>query len=474
MQHIPPNERGALDSRSGYVAERGREYLELHPRAKAESGGPLPAAPALCAACHAACERVLRALAESNTALATLLSAEAASSSSSSEPTQPSPRGPMPLGGTTFSASMIRIHRYTVATDNPPHRDLGLLTIAPRASVPGLVIQEYSTNEWIHIEECMGEDEAILFAGSTLTELGGPSALPHKVIRATGHRLSAPYFCRASPHIPLPLPAAAVADGGAPSKDGGDAESGATVAQFVAQLNEDRKAIISAHALEKRQQQQQQQQLPPPPPVRSDLPMAVAVPLVATTETPTAATATASKPASATKGNTSGAPSRVRACFHRIDTDTDGRIVLEELLNGFAHEFSQSVAVMKENGHSNGNGNGSGIPSSLLPSRVRTALTKLFDECAIGDHAFPTPYVDKMRFNLLYAETLFRLHDDDDDGLLNYSQAQAALQFLVKKPVGGGRKPEVPFACPADAVNPETGEIAVPKEWFARLYRTMP
>ena len=111
MQHIPPNERGALDSRSGYVAERGREYLELHPRAKAESGGPLPAAPALCAACHAACERVLHALAESNAALATLLSAEAASSSSRSEPgTQPSPRGPMPLGGTTFSASMIRIH----------------------------------------------------------------------------------------------------------------------------------------------------------------------------------------------------------------------------------------------------------------------------------------------------------------------------------------------------------------------------
>ena len=60
MQHIPPNERGALDSRSGYVAERGREYLELHPRAKAESGGPLPAAPAnvpRAAACERACAR---------------------------------------------------------------------------------------------------------------------------------------------------------------------------------------------------------------------------------------------------------------------------------------------------------------------------------------------------------------------------------------------------------------------------------
>ena len=113
---------------------------------------------------------------------------------------------------------MIRVHRYTVATDNPPHCDLGLLTIAPRASVPGLVIHEPLRNEWIAIEEDMGADEAILFAGSTLSELGGPAALPHKVIRASGHRLSAPYFCRASPHIPLPLPAATVADGGAPTR----------------------------------------------------------------------------------------------------------------------------------------------------------------------------------------------------------------------------------------------------------------
>ena len=32
--HIAPGERDARDTRSGYVFERGREYLELHPRTR--------------------------------------------------------------------------------------------------------------------------------------------------------------------------------------------------------------------------------------------------------------------------------------------------------------------------------------------------------------------------------------------------------------------------------------------------------
>ena len=38
----------------------------------------------------------------------------------------------------TFSASMLRVHRYNHAADYPPHEDLGLLTVAPRASLAAL------------------------------------------------------------------------------------------------------------------------------------------------------------------------------------------------------------------------------------------------------------------------------------------------------------------------------------------------
>ena len=100
--------------------------------------------------------------------------------------------------------------------DYPPHSDLGLLTLAPRASVPGLEI-EASPGVWVAIEEFMAEDEALLFGGSTLEELCGVTALPHRVVRQGVTRLSAPYFLRASPTVVLPAAmdddAAAAADG---------------------------------------------------------------------------------------------------------------------------------------------------------------------------------------------------------------------------------------------------------------------
>ena len=78
------------------------------------------------------------------------------------------------------------------------------------------MVQDQRTGEWLHIEEHMAADEAILFAGSTLAEIGGPKPLPHRVARQGALRLSAPYFCRASPHVPMPMPSIA-AGGSAPS-----------------------------------------------------------------------------------------------------------------------------------------------------------------------------------------------------------------------------------------------------------------
>jgi len=50
----------------------------------------------------------------------------------------------------------------------PTHTDGTLLTLAPRGSCAGLLIRDYSTGEWISVEEDMEEDEAILFAGDAL------------------------------------------------------------------------------------------------------------------------------------------------------------------------------------------------------------------------------------------------------------------------------------------------------------------
>ena len=149
--HIPPRERPARDSRSGYVPEPGREFYETHPRA---GGGHAPAtasaatlqrsAADFSASLHGLCERVLDELGRGNAALASLLEAERSGDEAGA------------VGGdeASFSASMLRVHRYTAEADYPPHEDLGLLTLAPRASVAGLEVQ-LRCGGWAAIEECM-------------------------------------------------------------------------------------------------------------------------------------------------------------------------------------------------------------------------------------------------------------------------------------------------------------------------------
>ena len=66
-----------------------------------------------------------------------------------------------------------------------------------------------------------------------------------------------------------------------------------------------------------------------------------------------------------------------------------------------------------------------GLCFSLLPRR---AVPELFETLAIGDLAFPHRYVDGRRFNVLFAEVLFKRFDADDDGFLRAAEAQQALQ----------------------------------------------
>jgi hypothetical protein len=149
-----------------------------------------------------------------------------------------------------------------------------------------------------------------------------------------------------------------------------------------------------------------------------------------------------------------GVPARVRACFTRLDADADGRISLEDLAAGFARELYGAEGA--------------------LPAAARTALDELFAASAIGDWSFGERYADKRLFVALYANMLFMRHDADGDGRLTHAEAQAALKFLARPPKDGTPKPDVHFACPADAYDAQTGELRMGREWFWQLFLVLP
>ena len=162
VAHVPPMERSAVDSRSGYVAERGREFLELHLRAGSTHASSESKVALMCsasefaAAGHVLCERVLDELARSSAPLASVISDERAAETAANSDGACSVAataatavavvaggGPSPArrGAASFSASMLRVHSYSTESDYPPHEDLGLLTLAPRSSLAGLMVQ---------------------------------------------------------------------------------------------------------------------------------------------------------------------------------------------------------------------------------------------------------------------------------------------------------------------------------------------
>ena len=426
--HIAPGERDARDTRSGYVFERGREYLELHPRTRslrptsAAAAVLLRTATAFSSACHELCERALVALQCDDGRLESLVRMEQSLAGA---------------GDASFGASMLRVHRYTEGADYPPHVDLGLLTLAPRASVPGLVVQ-LPDGSWVALEELMAEDEAVIFAGSTLAELCAVRALPHRVgHHRDGSRVSAPYFLRASPGVPLPC---ASADG-ADEATTGDRPVGRSVGAFVAALAQERHTD--------RERSAALWSAPPPATVQvldsSCVAEEAEVLAIATPVAPAEVLAEAT-PLPLRK---SAAPARVKALWRRLDSDRDGRVTLAELCAGLEAEFGDG-----------------------LPAHARAAIAEVGEALAIGDPGFGERYVDRHRFAQIYAEVLFRRFDAADAGVLTYDGAQGALKFLTRAPEGGGPKPDVPFAAPPDAYD-EFGELRMPIEWFGMLFRTM-
>ncbi len=150
-----------LDGRTGYHPSRNREYLELHPATPAEFDAPVTAPAAtralesasrVASACRARCEQVLQELARSDgcSALGPVLEQEARESPPAAGAVEKAPG---------YSESMLRIYRYSrrfELSKGDAHHDMGLLTLIPRASSPGLQIRPDPEKPWITIEQVRG------------------------------------------------------------------------------------------------------------------------------------------------------------------------------------------------------------------------------------------------------------------------------------------------------------------------------
>lgn len=197
---VPQRDMDRLDRRSGYIFGKHRHMLELHPGYSSVSRlGRASATAAIrlvrCAKEFAVtseklCNEALHELANGCEHLSRLLW--------DGDNDQPE-----------VVDSMLRVYRYKESYDRPDgdidaHYDMGLLTIIPKSSSPGLKIQLPGSRKYCSIEEYLAHDEVLLFGGMTLARLSGIPALHHGVFTDGKVRISAPFFQRAAPECVLP------------------------------------------------------------------------------------------------------------------------------------------------------------------------------------------------------------------------------------------------------------------------------
>jgi isopenicillin N synthase-like dioxygenase len=144
-------------------------------------------------------------------------------------------------GPTEFSASVLRLYRYFGGARPEAacgvHADIGLLTLSPRADMPGLTVLDGTEHSWVDAEDGVDAKVCSVFAGECL----GPwsngrfqaplhyvneqsQAAAERATQSTATSLpepvrhSWPFFFRSPSHAilspPRPPSPAAVADGG--------------------------------------------------------------------------------------------------------------------------------------------------------------------------------------------------------------------------------------------------------------------
>eukprot|EP01129_Flabellula_baltica_P000585 TRINITY_DN1056_c0_g1_i4.p1 TRINITY_DN1056_c0_g1~~TRINITY_DN1056_c0_g1_i4.p1 ORF type:complete len:231 (-),score=48.43 TRINITY_DN1056_c0_g1_i4:43-735(-) len=111
-----------------------------------------------------------------------------------------------------YSPSMMRVHKYTtnpVLNYTKPHYDLGLLSVAPRGSVPGLMIRDFANpTVYTCIEDKMDDNDLIVFSSSTLSIISKKKYrpiihMPHA--NPQSERLSLVFFLRTDRDKPHPF-----------------------------------------------------------------------------------------------------------------------------------------------------------------------------------------------------------------------------------------------------------------------------
>lgn len=90
------------------------------------------------------------------------------------------------------------------------HTDSSFLTVATKATVPGLELRDFGTLEWSEIERTMRDDEVLVFAGDCLSRVSNNyfRSLLHRpsasaMVEQWPPRLSTPFFLRGRPDAVL-------------------------------------------------------------------------------------------------------------------------------------------------------------------------------------------------------------------------------------------------------------------------------
>jgi len=123
-------------------------------------------------------------------------------------------------------ADVLRLYRYLRPKNEPPpgifraatsvHCDMGLLTLCPLSTLPGLMILDPKTIVWKSVEEGATPSSLLIFAGETLCQISKgflPAALHYVDEKECGlPRFSLPFFLRARPNAKLPNDTRSVAD----------------------------------------------------------------------------------------------------------------------------------------------------------------------------------------------------------------------------------------------------------------------
>ena len=203
---------------AGMGEDCGREWLQLRRRGAVGSGCLPEGAPSAFVAgfdglrvLAASCLRSLASAVGADAAAWLAVSDLADAEEEEAQPPTPDATASSSAAGPT----VFRLYRYLpegVGTGCHAHSDLGLLTLSPAPTRPGLLLYDSETLEWHEGEDGMQAEEITLFCGEQLSYLSSgqlPSPL-HRVPPPSSSsssnattRYSMPFFARARPEALL-------------------------------------------------------------------------------------------------------------------------------------------------------------------------------------------------------------------------------------------------------------------------------